>query len=222
MRHSMLTGTRPDGCRSCWSQWNIPYVKPYGTFCVEFHSGFTGFSFYDGRSCRFVSSVPPSLTVDTTQIVDRQPVDYLKDDDNGQFFLSPRLRESDLFQLLRYLRPECAVYHVRAVNLVWQLENANPRPHVEAVLSQSLASPQSRNNRGAYEAFGVLWRLTGRLSHTKIASLDLHTTQDDNLLPGFRFKVPMMITLDTLRSDDTVIKHIGEMWMRCSLKSYLR
>ncbi|KAF9786711.1 Dopey, N-terminal-domain-containing protein [Thelephora terrestris] len=107
--------------------------------------------------------------------------------------------------LLRYLRPEYAVYHVRAVNLVWQLENANPQPHVEAVLSQSLASPQSRNNQGVYEAFGVLWRLT-----------------DDNLLPGFRFKIPMMITLDTLKSDDTVIRRIGETWMRCSLKSYLR
>jgi len=50
----------------------------------------------------------------------------------------------------------------------------------------------------------------------------LSVIQDDNLLPGFRFKVPMMITLDTLRSDDTVIKRIGETWMRCSLKSYLR
>jgi len=70
------------------------------------------------------------------------------------------------FQLLRYLRPECAVYHVRAVNLVWQLENTNPQPHVEAVLSQSLASSHSRNNHGAYEAFGVLWRLTGGLPHT--------------------------------------------------------
>lgn len=70
------------------------------------------------------------------------------------------------FQLLRYLRPECAVYHVRAVNLVWQLENANPQPHVEAVLSQSLALPHSCNNHGAYEAFGVLWRLTSGFHHT--------------------------------------------------------
>ena len=76
---------------------------------------------------------------------------------------------SFFFQLLKYLRPEYAVYHVRAVNLVWQLENANPQPHVEAVLSQSLASPQSRNNHGAYEAFGVLWRLTGGFTHTRLA-----------------------------------------------------
>ncbi|KAF9654142.1 hypothetical protein BDM02DRAFT_3152598 [Thelephora ganbajun] len=120
--------------------------------------------------------------------------------------INSRLTISKMMTMLsRYLRPEYAVYHVRAVNLIWQLENAIPQPHVEAVLSQSLVSPQSRNNHGAYEAFGVLWRLT-----------------DDNLLPGFRFKIPMMITLDTLRSDDTMIRRIGETWMRCSLRSYLR
>ena len=108
------------------------------------------------------------------------------------------------------------------MNLVWQLENANPEPHVEAVLSQSLASPESRNNHGAYEAFGVLWRLTGGFVHPTAMFWGLPVIQDDNLLPGFRFKVPMMIALDTLRSDDTVIKRIGETWMRCSLKSYLR
>lgn len=45
---------------------------------------------------------------------------------------------------------------------------------------------------------------------------------EDNLLPGFRFKVPMMIVLDTLKSDDPSLRRIGETWMRCSLKSYLR
>lgn len=55
-----------------------------------------------------------------------------------------------------------------------------------------------------------------------VTLLGLTYGSDDNLLPGFRFKVPMMITLDTLKSDDTVIRRIGETWMRCSLKSYLR
>lgn len=64
-------------------------------------------------------------------------------------------------QLLRYLRPEFTVYHVRSVNLVWQLEGATKQSHVQSIIAQSLSSPQSRNNQGAYEAFGVLWRLTG-------------------------------------------------------------
>ena len=32
----------------------------------------------------------------------------------------------------------------------------------------------------------------------------------------------MMIVLDTLKSDDPNLRRIGETWMRCSLKSYLR
>jgi hypothetical protein len=32
----------------------------------------------------------------------------------------------------------------------------------------------------------------------------------------------MMIVLDTLKSDDPSLRRVGETWMRCSLKSYLR
>lgn len=42
------------------------------------------------------------------------------------------------------------------------------------------------------------------------------------MLPGARLKIPMMIILDTLRSDDPILRRVGETWMRCSLKSYLR
>ena len=42
------------------------------------------------------------------------------------------------------------------------------------------------------------------------------------MLPGFRFTVPIMIVLDTLKSDDPSLRRVGETWMRCSLKSYLR
>ncbi|KAF9270860.1 hypothetical protein L218DRAFT_952937 [Marasmius fiardii PR-910] len=108
-------------------------------------------------------------------------------------------------RLMRYLRPDCAAYHVRAVNLIWALEASTPRPHIESILAQSMASPESRNVQEAYESFGILWRLT-----------------EDNLSPGFKFKVPMMIVLDTLKNDDPVLRRIGETWMRSSLKSYTR
>lgn len=108
-------------------------------------------------------------------------------------------------KLMKYLRSDCAVYHVRAVNLIWSLEAATKRSHVESIFAQAMTSPESRNVHESYEAFGILWRLT-----------------EDNLLPGFRFKVPMMIVLDTLKSDDPSLRRIGETWMRCSLKSYLR
>ncbi|KAK7063885.1 dopey-N domain-containing protein [Favolaschia claudopus] len=107
--------------------------------------------------------------------------------------------------LMKYLRPSFTVYHVRAVTLIWSLEKATSRSHVESILAQMMNAPESRNVQEAYEAFGVLWRLT-----------------EDNLLPGFRFKVPMMVVLDTLKNEDPCLRRIGESWMRCSLKSYLR
>ncbi|KXN85691.1 Protein dopey [Leucoagaricus sp. SymC.cos] len=127
-------------------------------------------------------------------------------------FVEPRLNIDDrvvmskiVNKLLHYLCPEYTTYHVRAVNLIWSLEASVKKPFVESILAQSMASPESRNVSEAYEAFGVLWRLT-----------------EDNLLPGFRFKVPLMIVLDTLKNDDPSLKRIGETWMRCSLRSYLR
>ncbi|KAJ8084790.1 hypothetical protein PM082_003567 [Marasmius tenuissimus] len=108
-------------------------------------------------------------------------------------------------RLMRYMRPNHAAYHMRAVNLIWSLEASTVRPHVESILAQSLASPESRNVQEAYESFGVLWRLT-----------------EDSLSPGFKFKVPMMIVLDTLKSEDPSLRRIGETWMRCNLKSYTR
>ncbi|TFY81819.1 hypothetical protein EWM64_g2190 [Hericium alpestre] len=130
-------------------------------------------------------------------------------DANG---LQPSLSIQDraiMFKLVQtlftYLRSDYSAYHVRAVNLIWELDHACQRPHVESIIAQSLNAPESRNTQEAYEAFGVFWRLT-----------------DDAMLPGFRFKVPMMIVLDTLKNDDPNLHRIGETWMRCSLKSYLR
>ncbi|OJT08448.1 Protein dopey [Trametes pubescens] len=107
--------------------------------------------------------------------------------------------------LLKYLRPSYSAYHMRAVNLIWSLERLSRQPHVEAVISQSLSATQPTELQDACEAFGVLWRLT-----------------EDSTLPGVHLKVPMMTLLETLRSDDPKLRRIGETWMRCSLKSYLR
>lgn len=64
-------------------------------------------------------------------------------------------------RLLLYLRPDCAVYHVRTVNLIWSLESVTTRSHIESILAQAMNSPESRNVSETHEAFGVLWRLTG-------------------------------------------------------------
>ncbi|KAH7930453.1 hypothetical protein BV22DRAFT_1000727 [Leucogyrophana mollusca] len=108
-------------------------------------------------------------------------------------------------KLFKYLHPDWVVCHVRAVNLIWSLEATTRRSHVESIIAQSMSSPESRNVYDSYEAFGVLWRLT-----------------EDDLLPGVRLKVPMMIVLETLKHDNPNLRRVGETWMRCSLRSYVR
>ncbi|KAJ2917856.1 hypothetical protein MD484_g2573, partial [Candolleomyces efflorescens] len=108
-------------------------------------------------------------------------------------------------KLLHYLNADTVAYHARAVHLICSLETSTTEKHVESVIAQTMASPESRNVAEAYEAFGVLWRLS-----------------EDTMVPGHRFRVPMMIVLDTLKSSDPSLYRIGETWMRCSLKSYLR
>jgi len=45
---------------------------------------------------------------------------------------------------------------------------------------------------------------------------------EDTVLPGFRFRIPMMIVLEALKNENPSLRRIAETWMRCSLKSYLR
>ncbi|KAH7886231.1 Dopey, N-terminal-domain-containing protein [Phlebopus sp. FC_14] len=108
-------------------------------------------------------------------------------------------------KLFRFLHRDYAVFHVRAVNLVWTLEAITGRHYVESIIAQSMCSSETLHVHEAFEAFGVLWRLT-----------------EDEMLPGFRLKVPMMIVLETLKHDDPSLRRAGETWMRCSLKSHIR
>ncbi|KAG1754714.1 Dopey, N-terminal-domain-containing protein [Suillus paluster] len=108
-------------------------------------------------------------------------------------------------KLFRYLHQDLATCHARAVNLIWSIESLS-RPHeVESIIAQSMCSPESRNVYEAHEAFGVLWRLS-----------------EDDSLPGVRLKVPLMIVLETLKHDDPSLRRVGETWMRCNLRSYIR
>lgn len=125
-------------------------------------------------------------------------------------------------QLFRFLRQGYAVYHVRAVGLVWTLESSTGHHYVESIIAQSLNSPDFCRLDEALEAFGVLWRLTGEIPSVVVGhSMEPFVSEDDTF-PGFRLKVPMMIVLDTLRHDHPSIRRAGETWMRCNLRSYTR
>lgn len=60
-----------------------------------------------------------------------------------------------------YLRPSASPYHVRAVQLIWELEHATSHHHIESIIAQKLAKCSSQSEYEAYDAFGVLWRLSG-------------------------------------------------------------
>lgn len=107
--------------------------------------------------------------------------------------------------LFNYLRPNYSMYHARAANLVWLVEKTSTHRRVESIIAESLTSPDVLERGASYHAFGALWRLT-----------------EDSSLPGFSLKVPLMIILDALKNDDPGLRRVGETWMRCSLRSYLR
>ncbi|KAF8559912.1 hypothetical protein OG21DRAFT_1528688 [Imleria badia] len=130
------------------------------------------------RSSKFV----PKLVADQKQVVSRM-----------------------VKKVFRFLHQDWAIFHVRAVSLVWTLESSTGHHLVESIIAQSMSSPEPRIVHDAFEAFGVLWRLT-----------------DDDSLPGFRLKVPLMIVLESLNHDCPTSRRIGETWMRCSLRSYIR
>lgn len=67
-------------------------------------------------------------------------------------------------KLLKYLHSNLTVYHVRAVNLIWSLQASTTRTYVESIIAQSITSAESPKVSEAYEAFGVLWRLSGELN----------------------------------------------------------
>lgn len=66
-----------------------------------------------------------------------------------------------LSKLLAFLRPQWVPYHVRAVQLIWSLEANTLFGHVEAVIARSLLDDDGRPQLPYFDAFGVLWRLTG-------------------------------------------------------------
>jgi hypothetical protein len=100
------------------------------------------------------------------------------------------------------------------------MATANGR--VEAMLAHMLSHNVSYDEGNAFEMFGVLWRLSGSVSPRYSGFRCSHSPTDDSQEPGFHFEVPMLIVLETLRSEDPVIRQTGETWMRSNLRAYPR
>lgn len=68
-----------------------------------------------------------------------------------------------LDSLFRYLRADAALYHTRAVELIWELNLLAEVHTLESVIARRMNSPMHRQE--AFEAFGVLWRHSGKLKY---------------------------------------------------------
>ncbi|PLW27497.1 hypothetical protein PCASD_17664 [Puccinia coronata f. sp. avenae] len=110
-----------------------------------------------------------------------------------------------VIKLLDFLEGNTAPFFLQAVKLIWELQKISQFRHVETIIASRLTSENPRVRVSAFEAFGNLWR---------------HT--EDAQLPGNCLRIPMLLVLDSLKSNDLTNRRCGEAWMRCSLKSYLR
>ncbi|KAI7962497.1 hypothetical protein MJO28_000591 [Puccinia striiformis f. sp. tritici] len=116
-----------------------------------------------------------------------------------------KLLSTLVIKLLDFLEGHTAPFFLQAVTLIWELQRISQFRHVETIIASRLTSEDPRVRVSAFEAFGNLWR---------------HT--EDVQLPGNCLRMPMLLVLDSLKSDDLTNRRCGEAWMRCSLKSYLR
>lgn len=67
--------------------------------------------------------------------------------------------------------PDQTPYHVRAVKLIWGLAHATSHRHIESILSHILVSRAANGSFESYDAFGVFWRLSGKLFNMGLLSI---------------------------------------------------
>lgn len=82
---------------------------------------------------------------------------------------------------------------------------------------------KSSSINSALEAFGIFWRLTGKIYENAGSDIRLITfLADDSMLPGEIFHVPVCTVLGSLKSTDPDVQRQAETWLRLNLRSYFR
>jgi hypothetical protein len=79
-------------------------------------------------------------------------------------FLEADKFSSCITQLLEYLQPRCSPCYVETVQLLWRIDSLSESRCLESIISMQLASPGESTRLVAFEAFGNLWRFTGKLA----------------------------------------------------------
>ncbi|KAJ9474697.1 Protein dopey [Pseudozyma hubeiensis] len=105
--------------------------------------------------------------------------------------------------LLRYLAPEMAPFHVRAVELLWATCKVTQRSRIETAVAQQLTRGDATARSAALTAFGTFWRLSEDVSTDEL-------------------RTPLLIVLDKLQSQDAHDRQQAEIWLRANVRSYLK
>lgn len=107
---------------------------------------------------------------------------------------------------------------------MWTLHSLTKFNYVETIISQQLSSPDESIQMAAFNAFGNLWRLTGKalqVYHHERSVLTYIPTDDEHL-PARALVAPLFLVLDATNSDNLATRAAAQAWMRCHFKSYLR
>ncbi|PWN45010.1 hypothetical protein IE81DRAFT_309697 [Ceraceosorus guamensis] len=109
-----------------------------------------------------------------------------------------------LNKLQFFLQPDFAPYHVRAIELLWTVQQLARGHHVEAIFSENICSRKASIRQRWLNAFGVLWAMTD---------------ERDASLTALR--IPLLRVAEGLHSDCASTRHSSEAWLRTYMKSYL-
>jgi len=107
-----------------------------------------------------------------------------------------------LFQLLH---PGLSSYHLRAVQLLWELESLSGHAHLQSALTRRITAVDIDERRSGFDVFGTVWKLT-----------------DESSPASAMLNLPLTIVLDTLKSSDVQMRQLGETWLRVNLRTYAR
>ncbi|KAK0550035.1 hypothetical protein OC845_002839 [Tilletia horrida] len=108
-------------------------------------------------------------------------------------------------KLFHYLRPSLTPLHLRAVQLLWELQTFSGHAHLQSALTRRVTASDAQERQKGFETFGTVWKLT-----------------DDSSPASVMLNLPLTIVLNALKSNDIELRQSGETWLRVNLRTYAR
>ncbi|KAK0564187.1 hypothetical protein OC844_001830 [Tilletia horrida] len=108
-------------------------------------------------------------------------------------------------KLFDFLHPGMSMFHLRAVQLLWELESFSGHAHLQSALARRVSALDAHERRKGFELFGTVWKLT-----------------DESSPASAMLNLPLSIVLVALKSSDVELRQLGETWLRVNLRTYAR